>query len=383
MRIVLLRYENINGNNGAAIHVLELAHNLKKIGHDVVICAPRMQKHANPPCTIFYIPILNIRFFRFATYWFTSLFYLPFLFITFKPDVLINFIVYYSPAALLTCRCFRIPYLLYVNGIQTEERLLRSTKERILIPFMNIQLKKETRHAHAICTVTKGIKDNLISHYHADPGKITIVKNGVDTDLFKPIDRYQARSLCGISPDAWVIGFVGGLFPWHGLDYLITAAPGIIRHGTPVVFFIIGSGGLLSKLKQTAVKLHVDSSFVFKGKVPFDQIPLYINCFDIGINLFKPVRSDPGDPIKMYEYMACEIPVVASDVPGYGDFIENSGAGIKVDATQTDTLADQILTVLADKTSRREMGKNGRSAILAHHTWLHRTRELMDLISAH
>jgi glycosyltransferase involved in cell wall biosynthesis len=155
----------------------------------------------------------------------------------------------------------------------------------------------------------------------------------------------------------------------------------IIRQMPDIRFLIVGKGPMLEPLKHTVRQKNLEQAFIFTGSVPFDQVPDYMNCFDIGINFFKPVRTDPGDPIKMYEYMACGVPVIASPNENYGGYLESVGAGISVDPADAQKLVDKIVQLLKNPELRIKMGEAGRQEVTAHQTWIHRAQQIEEIVT--
>ncbi|MFH1379504.1 MAG: glycosyltransferase family 4 protein [bacterium] len=376
MNILLLCYEKINGNNGAVRQILENAEKLQKIGHRVAICVPRIARLPNPPVPIYYIPVINIPNIRYPSYIIFSIIFLIPIFFKFKPHRVLYYIIHYNIAAFLTLQLFRCPYAVYVNGIIHEERAYKSLLEKWSSPILQRIYKITLHSANIIFTVTGGLKKHLISSHLVDHKNILILKDGVDTDVFTPRDKKQLRKKLCLNEKGSIIGFHGWLFPWHGVDYLIEAAPYIINELPDTVFLIVGYGIMYHALQDMVQKKNVQKHVVFTGSVPFNKIAEYVSCFDLGINFFKPVRTDPGDPIKMYEYMACEVPIIASDVEGYGDFLEKAGAGVRINPEDPQNLAQKIIELLKNPDARKKMGAAGRKEVQNNHTWMQRALQI-------
>lgn len=78
--------------------------------------------------------------------------------------------------------------------------------------------------------------------------------------------------------------------------------------------------------------------------------------------------------------MACEVPVVASNAPGYGDFLETVKAGISTDPENSEELVQNIVELLKNPALRDRMGKAGRKEVTANHAWLHRAHQIDRLL---
>lgn len=376
MKILCICYENMGAYGGSNRQVIEIAKHLIKRGHQVVVCAPLIGRlPTQVDFAVSYIPVINIALLRRITYYLFAPFCLIRLFLTFKPNVVLIFEVYLELTALLVCKLFRCPFMFYTNAIAREELELAKTA-RIIIYGVELIQKLYIRSAQKIFTVTEAIKEFVIHKYKISRDKIVIVKNGVDIEVFRPIDKEETRRQLGFEKEVSLVGFVGCLFPWHGLEYLVESAPAVISQIPNVKFVIVGDGKQKQFLRTLLKKMGIMDFFIFTGQVPFERVPLYINSFDVCAVFFKPVRQNAGDPIKLYEYLACGRPVVASNVKGYGDFIERIGAGLSVNAENKDELACAIVDLLKDDMRRSRMGEAGRQEVAKFHTWEKRVRDI-------
>lgn len=91
------------------------------------------------------------------------------------------------------------------------------------------------------------------------------------------------------------------------------------------------------------------------------------------------VRSHPGDPIKMYEYMACGKPIIAANVEGYGDFVEKNGLGVSVDFADSKQLASAMDSLLKEDLSF--YGENNRRAAVNNHQWKHTVKKVNEVLN--
>ena len=374
MKILCICYGNMALQSGEIRQVIEIAKHLKKIGHEVEVCAPLIERYkGEAPFPLRYIPVLNFSILRPLSYHLLSFVYLLIRGLKFRPDIFLNYEVVFTFIPFLTARIFRRPSLFFVNGIAAEEFDLKGAP-KLLVVLLRLFQKINMSLASKIITVTEVIKQDITNKYGVPSDKIEIVKNGIDPKLFKPLEKKEIRDL-GFEGNDHYVGFVGRLFPWHGLEYLVKSAPLILKEVRNLKFIIVGEGRKES-LIQLIEDLKLDNDFIFTGEVAFDLVPKYINLFDIGVVFFKPVRKNPGDPMKLYEYLACGKPVVASNVEGYGDFAEDIGAGISVDSSDPRALAEAIVKLIRDEELRNRMGERGRAAVVREHTWEMRAKQI-------
>jgi len=181
-------------------------------------------------------------------------------------------------------------------------------------------------------------------------------------------------------PEApWVV-FVGNLVAWQGLDTLVRAAPEVIEAcGARIA--IVGDGQMRSTLETLAENLGIADRVVFVGSVPYEDVPTYIGAASACVAPFTRARNEAIglSPLKVYEYLACGRPVVASGVPGISELLQRSGAGLLVPPDDPRALAATLREVLEDPTRAREMGDRGRAFAVNECSW-GRTAESVERV---
>jgi glycosyltransferase involved in cell wall biosynthesis len=124
-------------------------------------------------------------------------------------------------------------------------------------------------------------------------------------------------------------------------------------------------------LLELCRELGVEERFIFTGVIAYDRVPLYINASDICTAPFIFARNSKIglSPLKLYEYMACGKPVIASSIKGVSDALEASGGGIHVLPENPDALAEGILKLLDNPDMRMKMGSKGLSYVIENYSW--------------
>ncbi|AKB76161.1 glycosyltransferase (group I) [Methanosarcina lacustris Z-7289] len=239
-------------------------------------------------------------------------------------------------------------------------------------------LKKALGLSDKVIAVTPGIKANLESSYNIPGEKITVVSNGANTSLFKPLDQDACRKELGLDPETPYICFVGNLAPWQGVEYLIKAAPSILSRSPECRFLIIGDGVMKNELLNLSRELGVADRFVFTGVVAYDRVPVYINASEICAAPFILARNAKIglSPLKLYEYMACGKPVVASAISGVADVLEASEGGIPVPPENPEALAEAISKLLENREMRKKLGSKGLSHVTENYSWYSVARQV-------
>jgi glycosyltransferase involved in cell wall biosynthesis len=232
-------------------------------------------------------------------------------------------------------------------------------------------LKKALGFSDRIISVTPGIKTNIVKIFRIPEDKIVVVSNGANTSLFKPLDQMDCRKELNLDSKTFYVCFVGNLAPWQGLEYLIKAAPSILSHLPECRFLIVGDGVMKNELRRLSRELGVEDRFIFTGVVAYDRVPVYINASDVCVAPFILARNAKIglSPLKLYEYMACGKPVVASDISGVSDLLEASNGGLPVIPESPEALSDAVLKLLKDQDLRSKMGLKGLGYVTENYSW--------------
>ncbi len=135
------------------------------------------------------------------------------------------------------------------------------------------------------------------------------------------------------------------------------------------------------KLMEIASKLELSDKFTFTGRIPYEQVPLYINAADVCVAPFINERNSKIglSALKTYEYLACGKPIVASGISGVKDLIEASDGGISVTPEDPEQLATAVVRLLLDENTRALMGEKGRRYVVENHSWDGVARKILDI----
>jgi glycosyltransferase involved in cell wall biosynthesis len=381
MKIVFVTLVDISSEGGAATHVREIVKNLQRNGNEIHLIASTGQRTSSDA------EIAN----------FHDMGYLPrkrnlvqplFLILAFAralvsprkyvrdADILYGRDTFMGPVLpLLRWLWNRNAKIVYEhNGfVEDEFHLEKTFLNRIYERWVRCFDDFTMTRVDAIIAVTREIKEVLVKRHESIGEKIHVVYNGVDTDRFccsnDKSGVEKLRRELGIRPDDLVVGYVGRLLLWQGVDYLVQSAPLIIRQFPSVKFLIVGSGDMEKELARMAQASGVSHSFIFVGKVPHQEVPKFINACDLCVSLKRRKFKSGFSPIKLYEYLACERPVIASDAAGF-DVLETYKCGFGIDPAEPEQVARAIITLLQNDSLRKEMGKNGRKFVVTANSWM-------------
>lgn len=367
------------GMEGSMIHKWELITNLSKDGNEIHTLSHENMIYEN----IFFHAIPNskrsIRL-AYAAFIFKLLKKYDFDLLYIRTDA-----GTYATFGFILTQFFKCPVVSEINGITfDEQQLVRSelfgTKveilDKIIIKFRKYKEISMWKRSDSIIAVTSGIKQHLVQ-FQIDEAKIHVIENGANTKLFKPIDKSIARDKVNLNQEYRYICFVGNLAPWQGVEFLIKASPLVLKRCADARFLVVGDGIMKKEWMQLAEDLGVADKYIFTGSVPYEMAPIYINASDICVVPKKPLKSGYS-PLKLYEYMACGKPIIATRTKGF-EILEGVDAGILINPENPAEFANSILLLLADPESLQNIGNNGRTFVVANHSWDSVARKVLDV----
>jgi glycosyltransferase involved in cell wall biosynthesis len=203
--------------------------------------------------------------------------------------------------------------------------------------------------ADGVLAVSQHLADGVIK-LGVDPQRVKVVHNGIDTGLFHPGSKEQARHGLDLNPSDRIVLFVGNLVPVKAIDVLIEAASRLVQTGFRFQCLLIGQGPLRPHLERQVAKLGLTETVRFLGGKPHGDLPQWYRAADLVV---LPSRSE-GIPNVLLEAAACGTPFVASRVGGIPE-IAHLGMSQLVPSGDADALAGAIkqqLSVLINGAGR-------------------------------
>ncbi len=213
-------------------------------------------------------------------------------------------------------------------------------------------------NSHTLTTVSKAMQKIALS-LGARPEKTQVISMGVNTlSVFIPdpaIERGRGSLL-----------FVGRLVKQKGLDLLIAAMPILLAEFPACTLTVVGDGPAREDLQRQGVALGVDRQVAFVGAVANDQLPSF---YRKAAMLVSPSVEDEGFGLVCVEALACECPVVATDLPATQEIIKDGVTGFLFRRGNGTELAQKIRTLLQRPEIGQNMGMAGRKFVQMNFDW--------------
>jgi glycosyltransferase involved in cell wall biosynthesis len=373
----------VGGHKGASAHVRGLVRAFAGLGHDVVLLASDAGTGSlDPLVSVVRIPepglLEGVREHR-APRVYRALGHLwnngnverslEQVVADHAPDLLYERYSPFGIAGGVVARRHGLPHVLEVNaplaweGAQYRRQALADAAEGLeYAAFANAQ---------HLLVVSAELCDLLVEAGH-DRHRIHVVPNGVDDSLFTP----AARRPC---TDTVTIGFVGSLKPWHGLENLRDAFVQLAPDPR-YRLLVVGDGpanGVLSELARA-----YPDRVLLTGAARHEDIPSLLGRMDIAVAPYPPIENFYFSPLKVLEYMAAGLPVVASDIGQLRQLVRPGETGLLVPPGDASALSAAIQALAADPSLMTRMGETGSAEVLRDHTWVQRAQSILSLAAA-
>lgn len=255
-----------------------------------------------------------------------------------------------TATAVKIAKAMKKPVVTTVHGVLAERNsFVNLAQYSYLYTFGSRVFKNSTR---TICLTNSDAAE--IVRFGANPKKIRVVPNAVDTSLFKPGEENGNKLV-------WVGRFV----PEKGIQYLVKAAKIVLSEHDDVKFVLVGEGPLRLYIMKLATKNGLKEKISFAGKMSQREVAQVMQSASVFV--LPSLRE--GFPKTLLEAMACGKPVIASNIPGVNNVIGNTRGGILVPPKEPKALAETIVELLDDKSLRLKLGSRARQLVLERYNW--------------
>jgi len=267
-----------------------------------------------------------------------------------KPDILHA----HSPAlnaiaALRVGRALGIPVVYEIRAFWEDAAVDHGTSREWGIRYRLTRALESyaIKRANAVTTICEGLRTDILAR-GTPAEKVTVIPNAVNVENFstgEAADADLAQSL-GLKEKV-LLGFIGSFYAYEGLDVLLQALPKILSQNPDIRVLLVGGGPKDKELKMLARQLGIQDKVIFTGRVPHEQVQRYYNLIDVLVYPRLRMRlTDLVTPLKPLEAMAQGRLLVASDVGGHRELIEDGKTGILFEAGNPDALATQVVNLL-------------------------------------
>ncbi len=390
---------SFGGTKGAAIHIREFVETLSTAGHEVIVAVSKKEDelafeteypvHVLPDASFYayannpdmgaderqslkesgdYFRNKQVHDFIAELYQKT------------KFDLIYERYSLFGVAGRVISKALGIPLVLEVNApLVYEAAHYRKLHHVALAKSIECFLFSNADH---IVSVSSGLQEYILKI--AEQAKVSVIPNGVSLENFDHADSSMdwRRKLTRHPETDFVIGFVGSIKPWHGVEVLIDALAGLHTENKDFSVCIVGNGDkdyqnqLEEQCKQKGLKKQV----MFFGAVPYDSIPAVMKSMDVLVAPYPEMENFYFSPLKIFEYMASGRPIVSSSIGQIKDVLTNEKNALLVPAGNTVALQDALIRIKRDSQLRNRLAQAAYLEVSSNHLWQHRLVKITEIM---
>ncbi len=289
----------------------------------------------------------------------------------------------YRSAAARACKWLGIPYVLYFEADDILEHDVMGAPLRGMLRWRARQTARyNLTSADRVVCVSEQLRTHLIEKWSVPAGKVVVFPNSADTHAFAPNEdsRATVRAALGIGARPLIV-FVGAFYVWHATATLIHAFAQVRKSHPDAFLVLVGDGAQREAMVDEAQRCGIMDSAKFTGMVPHDEIPRWLAAADIGVVPYPVLQHEVWlSPLKLFEYMASGIAIVASGVGQIPSILRNGETGLITDPGSVDSVVRALLRFLGDRQLRLRCGERARAEAVANYSWENYCARLEDLL---
>lgn len=265
----------------------------------------------------------------------------------------------------------RIPLLFDYQGSLVGESLNHGffSENTLLMKLFKGLERFINRRADLIITSSDKGRQELTHVWGIAPEKVANLIDGVDTEIFRPHSRGEARRELGISDDVKLVVYLGLFNRYQGVDLLLDVISLVKAEAPDVRFLLMGFPD--KEYMRKAAEMGIDDIITFTGRVDYDRAPFFLSAGDLAVS---PKLAQTEANGKLFNYMACGLPTVVFDNQINREILGDDG--IYVEHGNTSLLADSIVSTLHDRARMILLSEQVRERAISLHSWSARSRLL-------
>ena len=293
-----------------------------------------------------------------------------------KPDLIYERASCLQLSGVQAAQHFSIPHVMEMNAPYVEERKDHFSNASMFERRAGQIEKQQLVKSDQVVVVSRALKKYFINKHKADEETFLVLPNAVDLDKIQvdPTKVAEIKTRFALE-EKTVVGFVGSLFKWHGVDKLIRAIKLLRDNGFDAVLMVVGGGAILPELEELANTLDLSEYVFFTGSVPHEMVFSHIEAMDITVLANSHWY---GSPVKLFEYGAMRKPIIAPANGPVQEVIEAEQDGLLI---ENEFDLERHLRRLMERPGLREkIAQSFHQKVVTRHTWQHNAASVLQNI---
>lgn len=300
-----------------------------------------------------------------------------------KPDVIqTHSPMFNALAAIKVAKKYNIPVTYEVRALWEDAAVDTGKTKEGSLKYRMIKAVEQNafEKVDAVSCICEGLKNDLIKR-NIPENKIFVTQNAVDINNFKPSYEPDAE-LVGLLnlQGKKVLAFIGTFFKYEGLSYAIDSMKIIAQNRNDIHLLLVGAGNETNNLKKQVLDEDLSDLVTFVGRVPFEQVCRYYSLADLMVFPRESIRlTELVTPLKPLESMAQLKPVLASDIGGHRELIEDGKTGFLFKADNAKALANKIMEIIDDEKLLKDVTVQGLKFVREKRNWLNTAKQYLPV----
>ena len=280
----------------------------------------------------------------------------------FQPDVIYQRSHYGMVSGVQVARNFGIHHVLEVNSPNVDERI-RLSGASLLAQHARKRDTWTFNHSDHVVVVSTYLAEYLKIDQIAQKWSVTpnAIRKGQELESTLEVSRESLN----IETSAFLLGFVGSIFPWHGVDLIIEAIQQLQGEGKDVQALIVGDGEIRGTLEENVRTLRLSNYIHFTGTVPHKDTFAYTRLCDA---LVMPKSNAYGSPVKIFEYGLIGKPCIVPNVAPVNEVFKHGQHGWVADSN-AEAIVTAIKLVIESPAKAEKCAENWLKKVTARHAW--------------
>ena len=297
----------------------------------------------------------------------------------FKPQLIYERGYYLMTSGVKVAEKLNVDHILEMNAPFLYEKEYMTGQKGLMNKRARTKEMEQLNKTNLVLVVSSALKEYFITEYKIDEKKIVVTPNGVEPSKANVNvgDVIELRKKLGFREQDIIIGFVGSIFPYHGVDGLISAFAEVKKKKGALKLLIVGDGESLPMLSALTAQLGLVDSVIFTGNVSHNKVFNYISLMDIAVM----ARSNwYGSPVKIFEYGIMGKAIIAPDNKAVNDVMENGEDGILIrpDANELEAALQRMVN---ERSFRESVAKNFQQKVRENYTWKRIAENVLSVYS--